>query len=596
MAFGTMTVRRQVRFGCWMQAAVLFALAQPGMPIAQTLPLTGLGRPDLSCTLCGIERAPDLQGTRNAVSQAAPEPPPPSAQDLAAQGWRYFQEGRIGDALQSANALRDVDLKAGTLLRADLLLQLNALPLAVESYRAYAGDENVQRVLGTLHNSGLDQFERLDTGDGAWTMFPVYYQGKDLDRPVRYLFRKTNVQGAWASDDARTARYRKIDGPEIATAFALVSERPAPRGWSLKLAWRALWHWTWPRTADQTEYRLTFYSATASDVVAFWETLPGDEEILAAAAAGFAAADDLREAEKLSHSDKMDDVKAALLQLRSANGADYAHSVPTRQHYGALVNLARVARAVDAKEAGHFSRFLEEHYPYWGQLALAGLLVESGQPAQARDVLERAAGDWPLRHEALEPLADMQWEALRTAPADGRMEAGRELQRTLARLLARRPGLVSARLQLAQWHLQLGAFAPAAGLLREIARDTPDNEAATMLAGFKRLGRDAFEQVGEFSDPQGQRTLRAYRCLSDPPTPSTIIHHAAEVMVLDAQGHHLETFALSSQAFSDGGRREYFLDRITANGLQTLVRYRNSPIPSAQDLARELAAQSRSGT
>jgi hypothetical protein len=566
--------------------------------------LISLTPPGLEGTI-RIFKSPEVQNNNPAQStEDSSDHRQPSAEDFVAQGQRYFQEsrfeaaahefkkagdapgardgliaaysamamaakqdGRIRDALDAADALRDVDRKTGTLLKGDILLQINALPLAVETYQPYADDENVQRVLAALRKNGLDQFQRLETGNSEWTVFQVQYRGAELDRPVRYLF-------------------RKINGREIPAPFAYLSERPAPRGWSWELAWWALWNWKWPETKNLMEYRLTINSANASDIVEFWEGWPDDGKILAAATIGYVAADALQDAEKQSHGGQM---KEAFFRLRSATGADWSISNPHR-HYGALVNLTRVARAVDQKEADHFAHLLRYRYPYWGQLAWAGLLVESDQSAEARIVLEKTADDWPLRHEALEQLVDIQWNALQTAPAESRMEMGRDLQRMLVRLLSRRPGLVSARLRWAEWHLKLRAYALAADILKDIDRNVPDNEAGTMLASLKALGRDAFEDVGQFTNARGL-TFRVYKSLNDPPARSTIIYHAAEVAVLDSDGRHLETFALSSQAFSDQGQREYFLDRITANGLQTLIRYGNDPVPSALDLGRELAAR-----
>lgn len=577
-----------------------------GIAITNTLLRPDLKPLDLKCTLCDIPSAPEVQKNHPIESTGEDlERHEPVAEDSVALGWRYFQEGkfqasveefikagdalgaqdgviaaynamataalqdgRISDALDTADTLRDIDYKLGTLLRGDILLHLNALPLAVEAYQPYADDKNVQRVLTALRKSGHDRFQRLETGSNEWAAFDIQYRGADLERPVRYLF-------------------RRINGREIPAPFAYVSERPAPRGWSFKLLWWAICHWTWPETKNLKEYRLTINGTNASDIVEFWEGLPSNDEIMAAAKIGFVAADALQDAEKMLHDGQRQD---AFFRLRSATGADWSISNPSR-HYGALVNLTRVALAVDQREADIFFHILKYRYPYWGQLAWASLLLENNQLAEASAVLEKAADEYPLRHEALEQLVDMQWNALQMAPAERRMEMGREMQRTLSSLLSRRPGLVSARLRLAEWHLMLRAYALASNILKDIDHSNPDTEASTMLSALKAQGRDTFEELGEFTNARRGLIFRVYESLNEPAARGTIIFHAAEVVVLDSDEHHLETFALSSQALSDQGQREYFLDWITTDGLQTLIRYRNNPIPSARDLGLELAAQ-----
>lgn len=574
--------------------------------ITNTLLSPYMKPPDLNCTLCNIHSGPDVQKNHSAGStKDTLDSSQPSEGDFVSQGQRYYQEGRfqaaaeefkkagdalgardglmaayyaiamsamqggrIRNALDAADAMREVDRKQGTLLRGDILLQINALPLAVETYQPYAADENVQRVLAIQRKNGLDHFQRLEIENNEWTVFLVQYQGAELDRPVRYLF-------------------RKINGREIPAPFAFVSERPAPRGWSFKLLWWAICHWTWPETKNLMEYRLTINDANASDIVEFWEGMPSNDEIMAAAKIGFVAADTLHDAEKMLHDGRRRD---AFFRLRSATGADWSISNPSR-HYGALVNLTRVALAEDQREADIFSHILKYRYPYWGQLAWASLLLENNQLAEASALLEKAADEYPLRHEALEQLVDMQWNALQMAPAERRMEMGREMQRTLARILSRRPGLVSARLRLAEWHLMLRAYALASNILKDIDQSNPDTEASTMLSALKAQGRDTFEELGGFTNARRGLIFRVYESLNEPPERGTIIHHSAEVVVLDNDGHHLETFALSSQSLSDQGQREYFLDRITTDGLQTLIRYRNNPVPSVLDLGRELAAQ-----
>lgn len=580
----------------------------PPMPLGTGLP--GISIPntltplDLKCTLCDIHSAPDVRKNYPDESKEDhTESSAPSADELVAQGVQYYrdgnfqaaaeefkkagnargavdglkasysmiamtamQDGHIATALGAADDLRDIDRKSGTLLRGDILLRINALPLAMETYQPYADDENVQRILASLDKSGYGQFQRLEMRDDGWVSFEIQYRGVDLERPVRYLF-------------------RKINGREIPAPYALVSERPAPRNWSFKLLWWAITHWTWPETKNLKEYRLTVNSANASDIVEFWEGMPSDEAIMAAAKIGIDAADGLRDAEKNLHDG---DTQEAFFGLRGVTGADWSYSNPSR-HYGALVSLIRVALIKDQTEADNYLNILKYRYPYWGQLAWASLLVEENHLAEASEVLEKTADEYLLRYEALEQLVDIQWTSLQEAPAENRMELGRKMQHTLARLLSRRPGLVSARLRLAEWHLMLSAYAPASDILKEIDQNNPDTEASTMLAALKAQRRDTFEVMGVFANAQKGLTFRVYRSLSDPPEQGTIIHHAAEVEVLDNDGNHLETFAISSQALSDQSTREYFLDRITTDGLQTLVRYGDNPVPSALDLGQSLA-------
>lgn len=475
-------------------------------------------------------------------------------------------KGDSGQAFAAVDALVEIDSKTGTLLKGDILLQIGALPLAVEAYEQYADDENVRKVLAALRQNGLDRFRSRKTGD--WIIYEPDYPDeayKGLDRPVLYMF----------------FDYMS----EVPEPYAYVTVRPAPRTWSPGLAWSSLWKGKWPETQELMEYRLTMGGANVADIVDIWREKPSDETLREAASLGYGAVGNIRDAETYLHEGRLQE---ALFSLNDITDINWSISHP-RRHYGALVNSARAALELDEREADNFRHILFSYYPYWGPLAWAGLLAEKGQVAEAKTILEDMADDWPLRHEALEQLSDIQWNSLQAAP-ESSLELGVNLQRTLRAINLRRPGLAATNLRLAEWHLKLRGYAAAAIALKGIEPDT-SAEAATMLAALRAQGRDRFEEVGEFRNERRGLIFRVYRSLNSPPPQGTVIHHEIEVLVLDNEGNHLETFALSTQAFSDNLPREYFLERITVEGLQTLVRYKGAPVPSPSELGQKLAMQ-----
>jgi tetratricopeptide (TPR) repeat protein len=572
-------------------------------------PLTGnLRPPDLNGTL-KVFTAPEVQSFSSGYSSgySGSEPREPTPAEHYERGRQFFQEGNyeqaveefrqagepddypevrealmftyprlaqaamakgdFGQAFAAADALGEMDPKTGTLLKGDVLLRIGALPLAVEAYEQYADDENVRKVLAALRENALDRFRRRKTGD--WIIYEPDYPRdvyKDFERPVLYMF----------------FDYMSI----VPEPYAYITVRPAPRTWSLGLAWSSLWEGKWPKTQELMEYRLTMGGANVADIVDIWREKPGDETLREAASLGYGAVGKMRDAETYLHEGRFQDTLSSLSEVTRI---DWSFTSPQR-HYGALVNSARAALELDEGEADRFRRLLFNYYPYWGPLAWAGLLAEKGRVAEAQTILEDMASDWPLRHEALEQLADIQWNSLQAAPPESRLERGLNLQRTLRAIMSRRPGLAAAHLRLAEWHLKLRAYAPTVIALKGIKPDT-SVEAAAMLAALRAQGRDSFEEVGEFTNEQRGLIFRVYRSLNPPPAQGTVIHHEIEVLVLDTEGNHLETFALSTQAFSDNLPREYFLDHITPEGLQTLIRYKGAPVPSPSELGQKLAMQ-----
>lgn len=571
-------------------------------------PLTGNLRPlDLNGTL-KVFTAPEVQfpsGYSSGYSNSEPREPTPA--EHYERGRQFFQEGDYeqaveefrqagepddypevrkalmftyrrlaqaamakgdsGQAFAAADALGGIDSKTGTLLKGDMLLQIGAFPLAVEAYEQYADDGNVRKVLDALRQNGLDRFRSRKTGD--WIIYEPDYPDevyKGFERPVLYMF----------------FDYTSV----VPEPYAYVSVRPAPRTWSLGLAWSSLWEGKWPETQELMEYRLTMAGANAADIVDIWREKPSDETLLEAASLGYGAVGKIRDAERYLHESRLQE---ALFSLNDITGINWSISNP-RRHYGALVNSARAALELDEREADNFRHILFSYYPYWGPLAWAGLSAEKGRVAEAQTILEDMANDWSLRHEALEQLSDIQWNSLQEAPPESRLERGVNLQRTLTAIMLRRPGLAAARLRLAEWHLKLRGYAAAVIVLEGIGPDT-SAEAATMLAALRAQGRGSFEEVGEFRNERRGLIFRVYRSLNSPPPQGTVIHHEIEVLVLDNEGNHLETFALSTQAFSDNLPREYFLERITVDGLQTLIRYKGAPVPSPSELGQKLAMQ-----
>jgi hypothetical protein len=83
--------------------------------------------------------------------------------------------------------------------------------------------------------------------------------------------------------------------------------------------------------------------------------------------------------------------------------------------------------------------------------------------------------------------------------------------------------------------------------------------------------------------------MQAYRSRQGAPTDGALKHHAAEILVLDAQGDLVETFAITSQGVPPGATRQYVLDRINAFGTQPLRLYGAKP-PALERLVQALGA------
>ena len=490
----------------------------------------------------------------------------------AYEGIASAEYGRknIGRAIAALDNLARFDSQRAALAKGDILLNIGAIPLAVQEYSKYPDDPNVKRVLSGLKQSGLDRFDQRLDEQRKWFIFePSAVMG--FERTARYMF---EVEA----------------GRALPTPMVVVSVRPAPRPWSLRLAWSAFRRWTWPATDDAMRYKLTVIGVEFSDVVAFWDDPPSETEILAAAWTGKQAVAHMRDGERSLHETQYEDhVSVALSNFRAA--ANLFHTNRSDWHYSGLVNAVNVAAGAGHDELEHLHDLLVDRFPYWGRIAWAATLAEQGNVDAARTSLKGVADDWPQRYDALEQLADLEWSLAKGGDEKARAVAVTTVQQVLAQILKRRPGWAPALIRLAEIHFKLGSYALAVEALDSVKGADGSGESASMRRILENLNQDSFDNLGHTENTGRGLRFEVFRSRKGPPPSDVFDHHAVEIAVLDRDGNHLETFAVSSQALQEGTPRANFLERINHDGLvQTLIRYEGkTPMPLA--LAQELAAQ-----
>jgi hypothetical protein len=137
---------------------------------------------------------------------------------------------------------------------------------------------------------------------------------------------------------------------------------------------------------------------------------------------------------------------------------------------------------------------------------------------------------------------------------------------------------------------ELKAHALTGVLLRRLNALPDAPEAALELQVLlEQLQQARFQQVGEDLPAGEGLRLRAFRTREPAPQDAGLMHHSAEILVLDGEDNLVEVFAISSQGVPPGAPRQFMLDRINAMGLQTLRIY-GARAPSLDRVIKGVAA------
>ena len=470
---------------------------------------------------------------------------------------RYDQAFARVDTLARSDAIR------ATRLRASFYLQLGAVPLAVEALQPLADEPDIARVLRGLQQKGLHHFRRSERE--GWTVFEAD-AGTRPARTIAYWFRGTGEQ------------LEPAHGVELAM-------RPAPRALNFWLVVRHLVRLQWPSVQQPREYELAVLGASARQVVAVYDCEPDAEDITAAARRGHRALEPLREAEQRLQARRQDEA------LRIA--LEHAQPVPWwiagQTNYAALTIAVHAAVALgDRQVAEDLAGRIQESHPMWGALVLARAWEEAGQPERARPAYHAAIAVAPERSEPHLRLAEFEWAAASADRSAQRPAAYLRAQKAARQLQERRPadGLwLRARIAYA-----LEGYALAGALLRQLGQgaEVPD-AALEMQARLEQLQQWEFARTGEPVALDNGLVLHAYRSRQRAPEDAALKHHGVELLVLDAEGDLVETFALTSQGVPPTLPRQYRLDRIDAFGMKQLRMYGAKP-PALERMVQGVAA------
>lgn len=504
-----------------------------------------------------------LEQDKHAAAQAALEQADPSAIRDEGLARVHFGARRYAQAFAQLDLLHGANPQLATRLRGHFHQQLGALPLAVAQYERLAGTADIDLLLSQLERIGLRRFER-STQQG-WTVFRAI--GTRSTRTLAYWF-PASAQGG-------------LDG----THPVELAVRPAPRKLSLGLVLRNLIRLRWPDSDNALEYSLTVWGEGRGDIVALWDREPSAQDIIEAAGNGLAALPELRQAEELLHSRRAGEA----LAIARAKGRTNGWFFPPQPNYSALVKAVQAAvETGDEAAAQQAAAELADWHPMWGRLALARAYEDANRPAKAREAFEQAIAAAPLRWEAYEKAADFEW-------ADAAAEANPDkaasfllAQRAARRLEAVKP--VAGLWLRARIANELKAHALTGALLRRLNALPDAPEAALELQVLlEQLQQARFQQVGEDLPAGEGLRLRAFRTREPAPQDAGLMHHSAEILVLDGEDNLVEVFAISSQGVPPGAPRQFMLDRINAMGLQTLRIY-GARAPSLDRVIKGVAA------
>ena len=489
-----------------------------------------------------------LSAEKYAEALAAFDRADPSAarEELAAKA--HFGLRDLDKALTRLNALAGFDAPLATRLRGAFYLELGALPIAVEQFERAADNPDVARYLSVLEQGGLRRFQK--SSHGAWTVYSATGSSKPV-RTLSYFFRATS------------------SGSIDAAHPALFAVRPAPRKLTLGLILRNLIRFRWPDSDTAREYTLTTYADKRADLVAMWDREPTLEQLTGAATRGFKAMPQLKRAEQLLHRNQAQEA----LSIALAEGRTEGWFFPEQPNYAALVKAVQAAVEMkDDERARDIADDIARWHPMWAPLVLANAYQQADRPEAARSAYEQAIAAGSLRIEPYDKSANFEWGLAKTQKDIGRADGFLRAQRAARRLesFSLAAG-IWLRTQIAS---DLQANALAWELLQRLAGLADVPEAAFELqALLEALGQSKFEAVGEPLPGSNGLQLRAYRTHERAPDDPALLHHSVEVLVFTADGHLLETFAVSSQGVPPGAARQFMLDRINAFGLQPLRIY-----------------------
>lgn len=491
----------------------------------------------------------------------------PSAARQEAIAHALMAAKRPRDALAALAELAPFDAERAARLRGAFLLTLGAVPLALEALQPLAQEPDVAAQLRLLQQKGLHEFRRSKRGD--W----LVYEASAGTRPARTL-------AYW---------FPAEDGAPDAVQPVEVSMRPAPRRLSFGLIVRHLLRLHWPVVHQPREYELAVHANGQRQVVAIWDWEPDAGEIVDAARRGLASAGALQQAEEFLHAGRREEA----LRIALEHGRSPGWFFPPQPNYAAVAMAVQAAaERGDARQAQAQADRIADWNPLWGALVLARAWENAQKPLAARAAYQAAVAAAPLRLEAYQKLAEFEWSVAADPAGEDRPAAFLRAQKA-----ARRLQQVDAAEGLwlrAQVAYELQGYALAAGLLRQLAQLGPPGEAPEaaleMQALLENLRQWEFVRVGEPVAVAGNGlALHAYRSRQRPPGDAALRHHSAEILVVDADGDLVETFALTSQGVPPGAPRQYMLDRINAFGLQQLRVYGARP-PSLERLLQGVAA------
>ncbi len=498
------------------------------------------------------------------------------AKAYAGKARAEFALNRIDDAFATLGALSRQDRRKATLLKGDLLVSIGAYPLAIEQYTAYPNNPNVARIMDDLEKAGLARFHVMETFNPEWRAYETVKRFPAGD-PLTFLFQVK-------------------DGVVQPSPVFKLSWRSAPRGWSVGLAWKALKHMQLPETKQAKELRLTVNIPGSSQIAAIWGAFPpfppSREDILKALDWANKAAGDFRKGETALHDG---DTRQALEYFTQAASMPYvwADRIDEWPHYAALTYALKTLLAFSVQGSqikisiASIRGLLFDRYPFWGRLSWAQTLAENKEIDAARSLFEDITDDWPGRYEAAEQRAETEWYIAGDARGPERGLAFYNMQRALEQVLELKPGYAPAVVSQAQLYLVFGSYALASQVIVKADTHLRDSEASGLYNYLTALRQREFDKLGSLKSRTSGLTFEIYQNREGPPEDDTLIHHSAEIAVRDERGMLIENFVISSQAFEEGSPRNYFLDRISSSGRDTLASYgRSRPDPRA--LAKEL--------
>ena len=466
----------------------------------------------------------------------------------------------------------------GARTRAWIYESIGALPLAVKEVSSYRSDTQVQRYLADKELTGQDRFEERQLFSDWCYYEPARRMGEE--QLLFYLFRKSgNGVQPWPS--------------------ARLTRRPAPRDWSARLLWKSLKNRSWSDTAAAQEYVLYINGPQGSDIAAIWDRQPANDIIERTSEFALGVYTRMHDAERERHEGQADRAFDTYRDIVEKSEA-VLDGIP---HFSALMQWLSTSAESDRPEeiTKKIRNEFEETYPYEAKLAWASILQQAaadrGEEAvknarsEAQAVLQEAMDEWPRRYPAVNAMAELIWQQVESTHGGEKVEALKTLDGILKRLDGLQPALATD--FYVRLHYLLGSYALTAQALNRLAPDQETAETRATRDFLARLNEDQFQSIADME--KGQLYFEVYQSLNDASPVDTFAHHLVEIAVLDGSGRHIETFALVRQALLPGQPPLYLLDRITADGRETLAQY-DKKIPTARELVQALIGAGDAGT